>query len=69
MLPMSEDREAPELSLARKREIFRELVTCQDAGMSVEQSRTQMASYFSISVALLKEIEVLGLEKGWPPLG
>ena len=65
---MSEDREATELSLARKREIFRELVTCQDAGMTVEQSRSRMATYFSIPLDLLKEIEALGLAQHWPPL-
>lgn len=56
------------LSPARKREIFRELVTCQDAGMTVEQSRDRMATYFSITVETIKEIEARGLTKAWPPL-
>jgi hypothetical protein len=65
---MTEDRETAELSPARQREIFRELVSCQDAGMTVEQSRSQMATYFSITVQTIEEIEAIGLSKSWPPL-
>ncbi len=60
--------EVPELSLVRKRDVFRELVSCQDAGMTVAQSREQMATYFSIPLETLRAIEELGIEKRWPPL-
>ncbi len=65
---MSAIRESDQMSPASQREVFRELVSCQDAGMTVEQSRNQMASYFSITVKAVVEVEAMGLEKKWPPL-
>ena len=53
---------------ARQREIFRDLVSCQDAGMPVQMSRTRIAAYFSISVEAVMDIEALGLTGCWPPL-
>ena len=52
-----------ELSPARRREIFSELVSCQDAGMSPEQSRERLAPYFSISVETIKEVEEMRKER------
>lgn len=57
-----------DLSPVRQREIFAEVVSCQDAGMTPEQSRQQLASYYSVSIETIKHVEALGIAKCWPPL-
>jgi len=56
------------LSVHRRREIFSELVSCQDAGISVDDSRSQLATYYEISIEMVKRIETLGISQNWPPL-
>lgn len=53
---------------SQQREIFLELVTAQDSGQSVEQSRRQVAERYGISVSELLMIEKDGLSYQWPPL-
>jgi hypothetical protein len=65
---MSVNHEPPGTTPDSRREVFRELVSCQDAGMTVQQSRQRTATSFSISEDAVKEIEQLGLSERWPPL-
>lgn len=51
-----------------RREVFRQLVTYQDAGESVEDSRHRVAMQFEISFAELLGIEQEGRRGNWPPL-
>jgi hypothetical protein len=51
-----------------RQEIFLALVTAQDQGMPVQQSRTAVAQRYTISADSLGKIEREGLEKDWPPL-
>lgn len=65
---MTEDLESHGITLARQQEIFAELVSCQDTGMTAQESRSKMAETFSISIQAVEAIESLGLTKSWPPL-
>lgn len=53
---------------SRMRDIFRELVARQDAGVDVDGSREFVAEAFAVSVDTVKQAEVLGIAAGWPPL-
>ena len=53
---------------SRQREIFQLLVTLQDQGLAVRQSREQVAKEASITVEEVQAIERIGLEQNWPPL-
>jgi hypothetical protein len=52
----------------REKEIFRRIVQLQDEGVSVTESREQIANDLSMTVEQIKEIERKGLEEVWPPL-
>lgn len=57
------------LTVQERKDIFHALVTAQDGGgVSVAESRQQMAKQFDISDAQLRQIEEEGLDKEWPPL-
>ena len=51
-----------------RREVFMALVETQDNHVDVLESRTIVASRFSISVEQVKNIEREGLNQKWPPL-
>lgn len=60
---------AKRLTLQQRQEIFKVLVTTQDAAMmSVAQSREHVTRQFEISDSQLRQIEEEGLDKEWPPL-
>ena len=64
---MLQNTESP-LVEDRKKEIFQALVASQDEGLSVAQSRTQMAERYNVSETLVKSIEREGIDNSWPPL-
>lgn len=53
---------------ARRREIFATLVAIQDRGVSVANSRQQVADQFGVSRDTVSEIEREGMDNEWPPL-
>jgi hypothetical protein len=53
---------------AFRREVFLALVTAQDGGTPVVQSRLAVAADFGLREADVMRIEREGLEAGWPPL-
>jgi hypothetical protein len=52
-----------------RREVFLALVTAQDGGTPVVQSRLAVAADFGLSEPDVRRIEREGIEAGWPPLG
>jgi hypothetical protein len=48
--------------------VFRALVEAQDAGLTVTQSRAEVARQFSLTEQDVKDIEQEGLANQWPPL-
>jgi hypothetical protein len=59
---------AKRLSVQQRREIFHALVTTQDRGVKVAQSREHVVKQFDITDSQLRQIEEEGLDKEWPPL-
>jgi hypothetical protein len=57
-----------EIPLEQRQMIFRAVVEAQDAGMSVAESRTDVARRFSVTEEEIKEIEQEGMANQWPPL-
>lgn len=51
-----------------RKNIFHALVTTQDEGVSVGESREKVATDFSLSVDDVCRIEREGLDAQWPPL-
>ena len=52
----------------RRKEIFAALVEAQDRGVSVANSRQEIAVQFGISKDAVAEIEREGMDNEWPPL-
>jgi hypothetical protein len=52
----------------QRKDLFRLLVTAQDYGMSVAESREMAASRFGLDPELVRRIEQEGLEALWAPL-
>lgn len=52
----------------QRKEVFRVIVETQDQGMSVADSRRQVASDYSLSEGEIRDIERAGIEGKWPPL-
>jgi len=52
----------------RRKAIFHALVTAQDEGTSVAESRTLVAETFGVTEAQVRIIEREGLREEWPPL-
>lgn len=57
-----------DIPLEIRQEAFRQLVELQDRGTSVVQSRTEIASRYSLSTDQIAEIEREGSKNNWPPL-
>lgn len=55
-------------SEVKLKEIFSELVACQDSGKTVEESRVSVAEQFGVTVDAVKDIERQGIAEVWPPL-
>ena len=60
--------EANELSEERRKEIFHTLVSSQDTGVTVLQSRKLIAQQFGVSDSQVRQIEREGIDNEWPPL-
>jgi hypothetical protein len=57
------------LSIDQRKSIFLALANAQDSGgMTVPESKKQVAEKFEISRETLDSIEREGVEKDWPPL-
>ncbi len=56
------------LSEDRRREIFAAIVEAQDRGISVAESRQQVAAKFGITRDAVAQIEREGMDHEWPPL-
>jgi len=52
----------------QRKEVFRVLVELQDGGSTADQSRSQVAEQFSMSVRDVQAIEREGIANQWPPL-
>jgi 4-hydroxy-3-methylbut-2-enyl diphosphate reductase IspH len=65
---VSNEETTERLSERQRREIFQALVEAQDNAMTVRQSRKVIAERFGISEKEMKEIEIEGLDRQWPPL-
>jgi hypothetical protein len=52
-----------------RRKLFVALVAAQDEGLSVRDSRAQMARRFEVAEKVVVEVEDEGLASRWPPLG
>jgi hypothetical protein len=60
---------APDLTEARRRAIFADLVAAQDEGLDVPRSRAAVAGQHGVAVDEVKEVEREGIDYQWPPLG
>lgn len=56
------------LTIKQRKQIFQTLVETQDKGVSVPESKKQVAAQYHITREQLEQIEKEGLEKDWPPL-
>ena len=52
----------------RRKEIFAALVGAQDRGVTVAQSRREVADRFGVTPDQVAEIEREGMDNEWPPL-
>lgn len=52
----------------RRKELFHALVTLQDEGVGVAESRAFVAGQYGVEVAVVVAIEAEGSDAGWPPL-
>jgi hypothetical protein len=52
----------------RRREMFAALVDAQDRGLSVHQSRQDVAAMFGVTWNTVVQIEREGMDNDWPPL-
>jgi hypothetical protein len=59
----------PDLTEARRRSIFADLVRAQDEGLDVPCSRALVAHQHGVAQDEVKEVEREGIDKQWPPLG
>jgi hypothetical protein len=66
-MPATEDGDA--LTEDFRRAIFLALVELQDAGASVQASRSGVALRFDVMQHQVEAIEREGLDHNWPPLG
>lgn len=66
---MSENQNMTELiSEEQRKAVFRSLVEAQDRGLSVAESRKEIAGQFGLADQVLTEIERAGIKASWPPL-
>jgi hypothetical protein len=66
---MSDSGSEPGTGELLRQEIFLALVTAQDQGMSVSDSRRSIAKRFGITEKDMLAIEREGMDNNWPPLG
>jgi hypothetical protein len=59
---------AKALTVQQRKSIFHALVSVQDEGLPVQESKKQVASQYHISKEQLDLIEKEGVDKDWPPL-
>jgi len=52
-------------SEAERKDIFLALVDAQDRAMTVPQSRRAVAERFGLSEGQVRQVERLGLDRGW----
>jgi hypothetical protein len=52
----------------RRRAAFAALVTAQDHGKTVADSRGEVAARFGVSIQEMTQIEREGMDNDWPPL-
>jgi hypothetical protein len=52
----------------KRKELFHALVTLQDEGVGVAESRAFVAGQFGVGVEVVVQVEAEGMEAGWPPL-
>ena len=60
--------ETKDLPEERRKEIFHSLVSSQDNGVTVLQSRKLIAQQFGVTDAQVRQIEREGIDNEWPPL-
>ncbi len=60
--------EGSDLPEERRKEIFHSLVSSQDTGVTVLQSRKLIAQQFGVTDAQVRQIEREGIDNEWPPL-
>lgn len=58
-----------DLTEARRRSIFADLVGAQDEGLDVPRSRELVTSQHGVALDEVKEVEREGIDHQWPPLG
>lgn len=51
-----------------RKEVFATLVRVQDDGLSVKESRVNVAGRFALTADQVERVEREGLDKKWPPL-
>jgi len=56
------------LTVQQRKSIFHTLVSSQDEGLTVPESKKHVASQYHISKEQLDLIEKEGVDKDWPPL-
>ncbi|MBI3412444.1 MAG: hypothetical protein HY040_29345 [Planctomycetes bacterium] len=61
-----QDTQTPMVEM--RKQIFQALVETQDGGTSVRESRALIAQRFTVTEALVREIEREGINSVWPPL-
>jgi lipase chaperone LimK len=59
---------ATNISEDRRREIYRQLVALQEAGLAPRSSREMVARQQKLGADVVKSIEQEGRDKGWAPL-
>ena len=59
---------ATDLPEDKRKELFLALVTLQDEGVAVAESRAFVAGQYGVDVAVVVGIENEGSDAGWPPL-
>ena len=57
-----------EVTEDRRKEVFSALVSSQDGGLTVKESRERIASQFDLSLDEVITIERAGISAKWPPL-
>jgi hypothetical protein len=65
---MADEPTISPITVEQRRAIFRAILEAQDAGVSVPQSRADVARRYAVSESQVKEIESEGMEHEWPPL-
>jgi transposase-like protein len=62
------ERDERDFSDEFRQEVFQALVATQDEGMSVKESRRDVAQRFGLTTQQVERIEREGIDKTWPPL-